>query len=59
MDDPRLPPRDPTVVSEPMVRRMVRPASCIESLPNKGGQTAYLIEQQQQRCKCFDKKASA
>ncbi|PNX69994.1 hypothetical protein L195_g057024 [Trifolium pratense] len=37
---PRLPPRDPTVVSEPIVRQRVRPAPCIESLPNKGGQEA-------------------
>ncbi|GAU50207.1 hypothetical protein TSUD_376600 [Trifolium subterraneum] len=36
---PWLPPRDdPTVVSEPMVRRRIRPAPCIESLPDKGDQ---------------------
>ncbi|GAU16502.1 hypothetical protein TSUD_167340, partial [Trifolium subterraneum] len=35
-----LPPRDPTGVSEPMVRRRDRPAPCIKSLPDKGGQAA-------------------
>ncbi|MCI19465.1 hypothetical protein A2U01_0040621, partial [Trifolium medium] len=38
VDDLRLPPRDPTVVSEPMVPRRVRPALCIENLPDKGGE---------------------
>ncbi|MCI86716.1 hypothetical protein A2U01_0107997, partial [Trifolium medium] len=33
-------PHDPTVVSEPMVRRRVRPPPYIESLPDKGGQAA-------------------
>ncbi|MCI38850.1 hypothetical protein A2U01_0060079, partial [Trifolium medium] len=34
VDDPRLPPRDPAVVSE----SIVRPTPCIESLPDKDGQ---------------------
>ncbi|MCI68867.1 hypothetical protein A2U01_0090128 [Trifolium medium] len=41
---PRLPRRNPTAVSESMVRPRVRPAPCIESLPNKGGQTACPVE---------------
>ncbi|MCI34605.1 hypothetical protein A2U01_0055825, partial [Trifolium medium] len=45
VDDSRLPPRDPTVVSESMVQRMVRPATYIESLSNKGGQAASPVEQ--------------
>ncbi|MCI80479.1 hypothetical protein A2U01_0101750, partial [Trifolium medium] len=55
------PPRDdPTVVSEPMVRRRVRPAACIESLPDKGGQAASPVEQcSLRRYKCRMKKASA
>ncbi|MCI27897.1 hypothetical protein A2U01_0049097, partial [Trifolium medium] len=40
----RLPPRDPTMVSEPMIRRRVQPTPCIESLPDKGGQTACSVE---------------
>ncbi|PNX63903.1 hypothetical protein L195_g061851 [Trifolium pratense] len=35
-----------------MVRRRVRPAPCIESLPDKGGQAACPVEQRQLRCKC-------
>ncbi|MCI40261.1 hypothetical protein A2U01_0061494, partial [Trifolium medium] len=35
-DPPAAPSRDPTMVSKPMVR----PTSCIESLPDKGGQAA-------------------
>ncbi|MCI39815.1 hypothetical protein A2U01_0061047, partial [Trifolium medium] len=31
-------------VSELMVRRRVRPAPCIESLPDKGGQAACPVE---------------
>ncbi|CAJ2649519.1 unnamed protein product [Trifolium pratense] len=58
---PRLPPRDdPTVVSEPMVRRRVELAPCIESLPDKGGQAASPVEQcGLRRYKCRMKKASA
>ncbi|MCI90835.1 hypothetical protein A2U01_0112129, partial [Trifolium medium] len=42
---PRLPPRDdPTVVLESMVRRMVRPSPCIESLPDNGGQAVGPVE---------------
>ncbi|MCI93276.1 hypothetical protein A2U01_0114574, partial [Trifolium medium] len=44
VDDLRLPHRDPTVVSEPMVRRRVRPDPCIESLLDKGGQAACPVE---------------
>ncbi|MCI50693.1 hypothetical protein A2U01_0071937, partial [Trifolium medium] len=40
VDDPRLTPGDPAVVSE----SMVRPAPCIESLPDKDGQTAGPVE---------------
>ncbi|PNX89114.1 hypothetical protein L195_g045231 [Trifolium pratense] len=49
---PRLPLRDLTVVSEPMIRRRVELAPCIKSLPNKGGQTACPVEQRQRRYKC-------
>jgi hypothetical protein len=38
---------------------MVRPAPCIESLPDKGGQTACPVECGQQRFKGMDEKASA
>ncbi|MCI20012.1 hypothetical protein A2U01_0041172, partial [Trifolium medium] len=41
---PRLPPRDPTVVLKLMVRKRVRPTPCIESLPDKGGQTVGPVE---------------
>ncbi|MCI36792.1 hypothetical protein A2U01_0058015, partial [Trifolium medium] len=47
VDDHRLPPRDPSVVSESMVRRKIRPAPCIESLSDKGSQAACPVEQQQ------------
>ncbi|MCI57155.1 hypothetical protein A2U01_0078406, partial [Trifolium medium] len=40
----RLPHRDPTRVSEPMVRRRVRSTPCIKSLPDKGGQAASPIK---------------
>ncbi|MCI95380.1 hypothetical protein A2U01_0116678, partial [Trifolium medium] len=42
---PWLPHRDdPTVVSEPMVRRRVELTPCIESLLDKGGQVASPVE---------------
>ncbi|MCI53239.1 hypothetical protein A2U01_0074485, partial [Trifolium medium] len=44
---PRLPPRDPTVVSESMIRRKIRSAPSIESLPDKGGLAASRLEQWQ------------
>ncbi|MCI94675.1 hypothetical protein A2U01_0115973 [Trifolium medium] len=34
-----------------MVRRRVRPAPCVESLPDKGGQAAGTVEQRQRRYK--------
>jgi hypothetical protein len=37
---PGLPIRDPAVVSELMVRRMVQPTPFIESLSDKGGHAA-------------------
>ncbi|MCI79775.1 hypothetical protein A2U01_0101046, partial [Trifolium medium] len=36
-----------------MVQRRVLPAPCIESLPDKGGQTTCPVEQRQRRCKCM------
>ncbi|KAK2372538.1 hypothetical protein QL285_073659 [Trifolium repens] len=54
----QLPPHgDPTVVSEPMVRRRVRPAPSIESLPDKGGQAACPVELPQWRCKCMGEES--
>ncbi|MCI36811.1 hypothetical protein A2U01_0058034, partial [Trifolium medium] len=35
---------DPTVVSEPMIQQRIRPAPCIESFPDKGGQAACPVE---------------
>ncbi|PNX90595.1 hypothetical protein L195_g046720, partial [Trifolium pratense] len=59
VDDPPIAPRDPTMVSESMVRRRVRLAPCIDSiyiilclLPNNGGQTACPVKQRQRQCKC-------
>ncbi|MCI42359.1 hypothetical protein A2U01_0063596, partial [Trifolium medium] len=40
----RLPPRDPTRVSESVVRRRIRLTPCIKSLPDKGGQTASPVK---------------
>ncbi|MCI67345.1 hypothetical protein A2U01_0088604, partial [Trifolium medium] len=37
-----------------MVQRRVRPATCIESLPDKGGQAAGPVECGQRRYKCMD-----
>ncbi|MCI88900.1 hypothetical protein A2U01_0110188 [Trifolium medium] len=43
-----------------MVRRRVRPAPCIESLLDNGGQAACPVGQRQRRCKCsVAEKASA
>ncbi|MCI89071.1 hypothetical protein A2U01_0110359, partial [Trifolium medium] len=48
------------VVSKSMVRRRVRPAPCIESLPDKSGQAACPVEQRKRQCKCsVAEKASA
>jgi hypothetical protein len=44
VSDPRLSLGDPTTVSELMVWRRVQLAPCIESLPNKGGQTMCSVE---------------
>ncbi|MCI95770.1 hypothetical protein A2U01_0117069 [Trifolium medium] len=41
---PLAAPRDPTVVSESVVRRRVRLTPCIESLPDKCGQAACPVE---------------
>ncbi|PNX78814.1 hypothetical protein L195_g034795 [Trifolium pratense] len=43
--------RDPTVVLEPIVRRMVQPTSCIKSLPEKDGQTTCHVECGKRQCK--------
>ncbi|GAU39611.1 hypothetical protein TSUD_276510 [Trifolium subterraneum] len=39
-----------------MVRRRVRPALCIESLNDKGGQTTCPVECGQRQCKCMDEE---
>ncbi|PNX94529.1 hypothetical protein L195_g017706 [Trifolium pratense] len=47
------------MVSKPMIQRMVRPAPCIESLPDIDGQTADPVEHRNSDTSNGWKKASA